>query len=65
MYLEPGMTIALTLFLATAATASTIPLKAGDYGDISLACDNEPNAGVVSFDGKAFSIPTRPGAPTG
>lgn len=57
MYLKSAVTTALTLLLATASTASTIPLKAGDYGDISLACDDHPNAGVVSFDGKNFQYP--------
>lgn len=46
---------AFALFVATAVSASTILLKAGDYGDTSFACNEEPNAGIASFDGRNFS----------
>lgn len=57
MRLKSFTATALALFLATAATASTIPLRAGDFGDASLPCDNQPNAGIISFDGWNFAYP--------
>lgn len=45
------------LTLTAAGPAATIPLKAGDYGVVYLACANEPNAAIMSFDGRTFSYP--------
>jgi hypothetical protein len=45
----------LALSLASGAAAASIPLRPGDYGAIGLACDNQPNATTMSFDGRSFS----------
>lgn len=47
--------MALILMLAASANAATITLKAGDYGAAGLACDEQPNALTMSFDGRSFS----------
>lgn len=47
----------LLVLPSAAATAASIPLRAGDYGDVSLACDQEPNAGIIVFDGRNFAYP--------
>ena len=46
---------ALILMLVSSANAATITLKAGDYGAAGLACDEQPNASTMSFDGRSFS----------
>lgn len=46
---------ATILMLAASANAATITLKAGDYGAAGLACDEQPNASTMSFDGRSFS----------
>lgn len=55
MRLFQAASTACALVVATGASASTIPLKAGDYGAVGLACDKQPNATTMSFDGRSFS----------
>lgn len=47
--------MALILMLAASANAAAITLKAVDYGAAGLACDKQPNASTMSFDGRSFS----------
>ena len=57
MSLRPAATTMLAISLATGASAATIPLRAGDYGGVGLACAGQPNATIISFDGSNFSYP--------
>lgn len=40
---------------ASGANATSIKLKAGDYGATDVACNDQPNATTISFDGRSFS----------
>lgn len=50
-------TTIFALAMATGAHAATLSLRAGDYGAADLACDHQPNATTMSFDGRNFSYP--------
>lgn len=56
MRIRSGATMLVLLF-ATEASAASIPLRPGDYGTVDLACDHQPNATILSFDGRSFSYP--------
>ncbi|MET4666332.1 acyl-CoA thioesterase [Sphingomonas sp. PvP056] len=55
MRMPASAAMALILMLAASANAATITLKAGDYGAAGLACDEQPNASTMSYDGRSFS----------
>lgn len=55
MRVSASVSSVLLLLLSASANAATITLKAGDYGAIGLACNNQPNASTMSFDGRSFS----------
>lgn len=53
--MSASVAMSFALMFAASANAATITLKAGDYGVIGLACDKQPNASTMSFDGRSFS----------
>lgn len=55
MRMSATVATVLTLMITISANAATITLKAGDYGSTGLACDKQPNATTMSFDGRNFS----------
>jgi len=57
MRLPETLTTFAMLLLATAANATTITLRAGDYGAAGVACDRQANATILSFDGRDFAYP--------
>ena len=50
-------TTILPLLLLLQTSASTISLKAGDYGAARRAFYSQSNAATMSFDGRRFSYP--------